>query len=190
MKFLNLKQFRKDKDLSQKKLVALTGLPQSTISYIENGYQEVREKQLAVLRRAFPEADLSKYIYESDSYPSLSQSKPLKEESNQTFPGDWSRPNPVDKVEGLEILMKMGRVSISFDGYILLDRNDGTYLNIGYYVINPDLFGETDLIDHLTQKGWFNDGLYEDFKRCYLIACCLVGKRPVKQVKINYYKQQ
>lgn len=50
MKFINLKQFRKDKNLSQKELVALTGLPQSTVSYLENGYQEVRENQLLVLK--------------------------------------------------------------------------------------------------------------------------------------------
>lgn len=186
MKFINLKQFRKDKDISQKKLVALTGLPQSTISYIENGYQEVRENQLIVLSRAFPEDDLSKYIYESESYPTLGQSKIHKKENNQTYSGDWSRPNPVDRVEGLDILMKMGRASISFDGNIILDRNDGTYLNFGYYVIKPDLFGDSELIYHLTHKGWFNDELYEDFKRSYFIACCLVGKRPVKQIKLDY----
>ena len=72
MKFINLKQFRKDKNLSQKELVALTGLPQSTVSYLENGYQEVRENQLLVLKRVFPDDEVSQYIYESDSYPSLS----------------------------------------------------------------------------------------------------------------------
>ena len=42
--------------------------------------------------------------------------------------------------------MKMGRASISFGGDIVLDRNDGTFLNIGYYVIEPDLFGNRYLI--------------------------------------------
>ena len=35
MKFINLKRFRQDRCLSQKELVAITGLPQSTVSYIE-----------------------------------------------------------------------------------------------------------------------------------------------------------
>ena len=185
MKFINLKQFRKYKNLSQKELVALTGLPQSTVSYLENGYQEVRENQLLVLKRVFSDDEVSQYIYESDSYPSLSQSRIHEEEKNRTFPGDWSRPNPVDKIDGIPILMKMGRASISFGGDIVLDRNDGTFLNIGYYVIEPDLFGYRYLIDLLIEKGWFNDELYEDFKRCYFITCRLVGKRPVKQIKMD-----
>ena len=82
--------------------------------------------------------------------------------------------------------MTMGRASVSFDGNIVLDRNDGTFLNLGYYVIETDLFSDSDLIYHLTEKAWFNDELYEDFKRCYLIACHLAGKRPVKQIKMDY----
>lgn len=186
MKFINLKQFRQDRSLSQKELVAITGLPQSTVSYIENGYQEIRENQLMVLKQAYPDADFSRYIYESASYPYLTNSNRHKTEANRKFPGDWSRPAPLDKIDGIDILMKMGRASVSFDGDIVLDRNDGTFLNLGYYVIEPDLLGDSDLIDHLTEKEWFNDELYEDFKRCYLIACRLVGKRPVVQIKTDY----
>ena len=186
MQFINLKQFRQDKNLSQKELVDLSGLPQSTVSYIENGYQDVRGNQLAALKQAFPDVDFSQYIHESDSYPNIPKPKLLDEEANRKFRGDWSRPNPVDRIEGMDVLMKMGRASISFEGDIILDRNDGTFLNLGYYVLEPDLFDDADLIDHLTEKGWFNDELYEDFKRCYLIACRLVGKQPVKQIKLDY----
>lgn len=186
MKFINLKQFRQDRSLSQKELVAITGLPQSTVSYIENGYQEIRENQLEVLKKAFPDADFARYIYMSASYPHLTKARHQETWANRKFPGDWSSPTPLDKIDGIDILMQMGRASVSFDGDIVLDRNDGTFLNIGYYVIEPDLFGDRDLIDHLTGKEWFNDELYEDFKRCYLIACRLVGKRPVKQIKMDY----
>lgn len=186
MKFINLKRFRQDRCLSQKELVAITGLPQSTVSYIENGYQEIRENQLAVLKQAFPDTDFVQYIYESTSYPYLSNGRLHEIETDRKFAGDWSRPNPLERIEGMDILMTMGRASVSFDGNIVLDRNDGTFLNLGYYVIEPDLFSDSDLIYHLTEKAWFNDELYEDFKRCYFIACRLVGKRPVKQLKMDY----
>lgn len=107
-------------------------------------------------------------------------------EADRKFPGDWSMPTPLDRIDGADILVKMGRASVSFDGDIVLDRNDGTFLNLGYYVIEPDSLGVSDLIDRLTEKEWFNDELYEDFKRCYLIACRLVGKRPVAQVKSGH----
>lgn len=185
MKFINLRQFRKDKNLTQKELVSITGLPQSTVSYIENGYQEIREHQLAVLRHAFPEVSFAPYIYESSTYPNLNNTPQHDVVSNRTFPGDWSKPCPMGQVDGLSILMKMGRAAVSFEGHIVLDRNDGTFMNFGYHVINPDSLGNSRLMEHLTTKGWFNDELYEDFKRCYLIACCLVGKSPVKQVQMG-----
>lgn len=186
MKFINLKQFRQDRGLSQKELVAITGLPQSTVSYIENGYQEIRENQLTALKQAYPDADFVQYIYESSSYPYLTNLSRHEMEADRKFPGDWSRPTPLDRIDGTDILVKMGRASVSFDGDIVLDRNDGTFLNLGYYVIEPDSLGVSDLIDRLTEKEWFNDELYEDFKRCYLIACRLVGKRPAAQVKSGH----
>lgn len=39
------------------------------------------------------------------------------------------------------------------------------------------------IIDHLVSKAWFNDEIYEDFKRCYLIACRLAGREPTVQIK-------
>lgn len=87
MKFINLKQFRQDRSLSQKELVAITGLPQSTVSYIENGYQEIRENQLEVLKKAFPDADFARYIYMSASYPYLTNARQHDIEANRKFRG-------------------------------------------------------------------------------------------------------
>ena len=91
MKFINLKQFRQDRSLSQKELVAITGLPQSTVSYIENGYQEIRENQLEVLKKAFPDADFARYIYRyiymSASYPYLTNARQHDIEANRKFRG-------------------------------------------------------------------------------------------------------
>ena len=186
MKFINLKHFRQDKGLSQKELVAITGLPQSSISYIENGYQEIRKNQLDALEQAFPEVDFSTYIFESATYPYLSNARQHEIDSKRNFNGDWSRPTPLMKIEGMDILITMGRAFVSFDGEIVLDRNDGTFRNLGFYVIEPDSLGFSTLINQLSEKEWFNDDLYEDFKRCYFIACLIVGERPVAQIKVEY----
>lgn len=42
---------------------------------------------------------------------------------------------------------------------------------------------DSHIIDHLVSKAWFNDEIYEDFKRCYLIACRLAGREPTVQIK-------
>ena len=80
----------------------------------------------------------------------------------------------------------MGRISISFDGDMILDRNDGTFETLGYHFIEPERLQSDSLINGLTEKEWFDDELLEDFKRCYLIACGLTGKVPVPQIKGNY----
>lgn len=66
---------------------------------------------------------------------------------------------------------------------MLLDRNDGTFNSLGYYEIDPEGLMDSHIIDHLVSKAWFNDEIYEDFKRCYLIACRLAGREPTVQIK-------
>lgn len=48
--------------MSQKEFVKKTGLPQSTVSYLENGYQALYPKQLEQIEEAFPEENISAYI--------------------------------------------------------------------------------------------------------------------------------
>lgn len=183
MKFINLKQFRAEHNLSQKELVSLTGLTQSTVSYIENGLQEISDNQLGPLKDAFPDIDFNQYIYESERYRQSVVIPECNMEADRRFVGDWSKPTPINILGEYKILLTIGRVSVAFDGTIIIDRNDGSFRNIGYYQIDPLSFGSEHLIDNLTTKDWFNDMVYESFKRCYHIACALVGKKPAKQVK-------
>ncbi len=46
MKFINLKLFRKEHGLTQQHLAEVLQLPQSTISYLENGLQEATDHLL------------------------------------------------------------------------------------------------------------------------------------------------
>ena len=186
MRFINLKLFREERGLSQKKVVRDTGLPQSTVSYIENGYQEVSENHLERLKRTYPDADFSPYIYESEEYPYSIVKKSSPAEEVRKFEGDWSMPNPICHIGKHKVLLKMGRIFVSFDGDIIMDRNDGSFERLGYYFIEPEMLERGDLISGLTAKDWFDDELFEDFKRCYPLACGLTGRRPVLQLKGNY----
>lgn len=95
-------------------------------------------------------------------------------------------PNPVCHVGRTKVLLKMGRICISFDGLIIIDRNDGSFEKLGYHLIEPEMLERGDLISGLAEKDWFDDEVFEDFKRCYPVACGLAGKKPVPQTKSNY----
>lgn len=138
MKFINLKQFRSERGLSQKQMVSDTGLPQSTVSYIENGYQEVSESHLEVFKRAYPDVDFAPYIYECEDYPYAILKKSKGEKDIRKFEGDWSAPNPICCIGKYKVLIKMGRIYVSFDGDIIMDRNDGSFESLGYHFIEPD----------------------------------------------------
>ncbi len=186
MKFINLRMFRQERNISQKQLVIDTGLPQSTVSYIENGYQEISDNHLELLQKAYPETDFGPFIYESEKYPYAVVKTNRDEEANRTFSGDWSSPIPVCLIGDNRILLKMGRVHVSFDGDIILDRNNGSFKHLGYYHVDSNRLNDKGLISHLTQKAWFDDDIFEDFKRCYLLACGLAGKVPVPQLRMDY----
>ena len=183
MRFINLKKFREDNGLTQKELVRMTSLPQSTVSYIENGLQEICEKHLSTLKEVFPDTDFVEYIYESKSYAQTVVNTEYDENAHRNFEGDWSTPSPIERIGSLDILLTMGRVAVTKDGGMLLDRNDGTFKNLGYHEIGANRLDDAHIIDRLTTKTWFNDEIYEDFKRCYLIACRLAGREPTIQIK-------
>ena len=186
MKFINLKQFRSERELSQKQLVKDTGLSQSTVSYIENGYQEVSELHLEILRKTYPGIKFEDYVYMSESYPYAVVKKESDILCNRNFQGDWSSPTAVDKIGSTPILLKIGRVSMAFDGTLYLDRNDGTFKKLGYHIIGASKLNDGSIVARLIEETWFDDEIYEDFKRCYHIACRVSGIEPVAQIKSRY----
>lgn len=93
---------------------------------------------------------------------------------NDNFPGDWDKPTPVRTIQDDPILLEMGKVAVAFDGTIWIN---------GHYDIAPDRLRGKDWILHLTEKLWFDTDMYEDFKRCYYIACKLSGQEPTHQIR-------
>lgn len=184
MKFINLKLFRKERGLTQRDFVKQVGLVQSVVSYLENGVKEVTETHLDAFRKAYPGVNFSDYVFESETYPAnLRYQFEYKPEVADPFPGMWTVPTPLEVVESLPILCRNGRVRIAFDGHILLDRNDGTFKELGYHIIDPRKFSDKHLLAKLTRNSWFDNSLYEEFKRAYLIGCRLAGLHPVEQEK-------
>lgn len=187
MKFINLKQFRKERGMSQKELVEKTGFSQCLVSYLENAHQEITDYQLGILREVFPEDNVESYVYEKSSYgvpermsPSKSPSRHLIEE------GDWTVPSPIDIVEGFKVICKMGRILLTQEGDLLLNRNDGSFSHRGYHIITHDKLDSSELISQLCQKDWFDAELFESFKRAYVVACGMAGIKPVEQSKSNH----
>ena len=181
MKFINLKKFRKDRNLKQKTLVAQTGLKQSAVSYLENGYQEVTDVHLNALEQAYPNVDFGEYIYEQDSFPAAVAKHHPFVHTHRQYHGDWNKPTPLDNIQGHSILVKMGRINITGEGDMFLDKNDGSLAAIGYYHIPVKRLSDNRLLHSLTRKTWFDDEMYEHFKRCYALACSIAGVKPVNQ---------
>lgn len=169
--------------MSQKEFVKKTGLPQSTVSYLENGYQALYPKQLELIEGAFPEENMSAYIYESDRYPKSVMRDKTSTADMRTFPGDWSIPAPIKEVDGMGIMCISGRVGVTLDGHLILDRNNGSFEYIGYCTVEPEDLSDNSLMCRMTDKEWFDNEIYEDFKRVYPVACCLAGIVPVKQIR-------
>ena len=61
MKFINLRLFRKERKLTQRQLGEALQLPQSTISYLENGLQEATDNLLECIKSTFQVNNLDGY---------------------------------------------------------------------------------------------------------------------------------
>lgn len=180
MKFINLKQFRKEYQLSQKQLVERIELPQSTVSYLENGLQEFSSLHEEILKKRFPDVDFTPYIFERNGYASSTIEQIA---SKRDFEGDWNSITPEATIGGIDILLIVRRIALSVNGILLLDKNNGSFSDIGYYIIQPSQLSNPHLLRELTLKEWFDNGIFEDFKRFYKIACGLAGIIPVSQEK-------
>ena len=60
----------------------------------------------------------------------------------RTFPGDWSIPVPIKEVDGMGIMCISGRVGVTLDGHLILDRTQPLlikylYKNLQTYWYKP-----------------------------------------------------
>lgn len=184
MKFINLKLFRNERDLTQRQLGEALQLSQSTISYLENGLQEATDYLLECIKSTFNVGSLDEYVYERKTFhnpKALHFSS--REKKDIIFNNDWNNMKPIDVIEGFQIICKMGKINIAINGTLLIDRNTGSGYCLSYYVICPDKFDDSNLLLSMTDKKWFDDEILEDFKRAYYIGCRIAGIYPTQQLK-------
>lgn len=184
MKFINLKLFRNERNLTQRQLGEALQLPQSTISYLENGLQEATDHLLECIKSIFQVNDLDGYVYERKTFHNPDVLHLTSHEKKDIiFNNDWNEMMPIDTIEGFAVICKAGRINIAKDGTLLIDRNTGIGYCLSYYVICTNRFNDSNLLLSLTDKKWFDDETLEDFKRAYYIACSIAGILPAQQLK-------
>lgn len=178
-----IKKMRKEQGLTQKQFAESMKIPQSTVSYLENGRQEVTDYLLSRIAKHYHVDNIEDYVYERDSFVDPRCVQSLMDHSfMQRYDGDWNNVTPIDIIEGFPIICKIGRVSLSKDGIILIDRNKGLGYRLTPLIIRPDEFEDSSLLYRLTTKEWFDDELFEDFKRAYFICCKLAEIHPMRQI--------
>lgn len=184
MKFINLKLFRKERNLTQRQLGEVLQLPQSTISYLENGLQEATDHLLECIKNIFQVNDIDGYVYERKTFHNPAVLHLTSQEKKDIiFNNDWNEMIPIDTIEGFAVICKFGRINIAKDGSLLIDRNTGIGYCLSYYVICPNRFNDSNLLLSLTDEKWFDDEILEDFKRAYYIGCRIAGIFPAQQLK-------
>lgn len=184
MKLINLRQFRKERGLTQKQFGEAMQLSQSTVSCLENGLQEATGHLLDRMAKVFMVDNMDDYVYERKTYLDPESVLMTRDEKMAgVFAGDWNEMEPIDIIEGFPIICRLGTVSIGRDGTLLIDRNNGIGYKLSHYVIRPDKFEEPTLLLALTAKQWFDDEMYEDFKRAYFIGCKIADIYPMRQLK-------
>lgn len=184
MKFINLKQFRKERGLTQRQLGEALHLPQSTISYLENGLQEVTDYLLDCIKQEYEVENIEVYVYERKTFHNPGELHISGLEKKEALSNsDWNEMEPIDIIDDFPIISKTGRINIAKDGTLLIDRNTGSGYCLSYYVISPDKFADSRLFLSIIEKDWFDDETLEDLKRAYFIGCRIVGVYPVQQVK-------
>lgn len=184
MKLINLKQFRKERGLTQKQFGEKMKLPQSTVSYLENGMQEVTDYLLGLIAKRFAVDNINDYVYERSTFHSL-VNYPVDEQLRleTIFAGNWNESKPIEMIESFPIICKIGNICIGRDGTLVIDRNNGIGYKLSHYIIRPDQFEEPNLLLSLTTKKWFDKEMYENFKRAYYVGCKLAEIYPMKQLK-------
>lgn len=96
MKLINLKQFRKERGLTQTEFGKALKLPQSTVSYLENGLQEVTDYLIEQIKKAYNVDSMSNYLYERSRFHDRDAIVASLSDSNVSFmDDDWNDVTPV-----------------------------------------------------------------------------------------------
>ena len=186
LKLINLRQFRKERSLTQVELAKVLELPQSTISFLENGRQEVSDYFLECLQKAYGVNNIQEYVYERSYFPDHNHLLLTeKEKMTSIYAGSWEIFTPINIIEGYDIICEIGLICISFEGALIIDRNYGSGKQLSPYIIQPQDLLDPYLLLGLTKKEWFDKEMFDDFKRAYFVACKIIDVKPVTQLKIK-----
>lgn len=120
-------------------------------------------------------------------------------EQKRIFSKDWDNPTPIFQLVEVannnkpyaDIICRIGNWVVSTKGDIaylyrddnMIESSEGYMGTEDTYDIDNERLDEEDWIIHLTEKVWFTEQCFEDFKRAYFVACKIAGVKPVKQVK-------
>lgn len=186
MKFFNLKQFRKERNLTQREFSLALGISQSVASYIENGSMEISEYQLKRISKLYQVDDISLYVFERDTYisPEKNIARASKDKS-KIMSGDWNATIPLCYLGKHASICKQSNVHVSIEGTMILDPNNGLGFGQPPYIIEPYKLTNNDLLLHLSKEDWFDVEMFDAFKRMYVIACALANVEPVKQIHLK-----
>ena len=115
---------------------------------------------------------------------------PEKTCDTRLYLGDWSVPTPLtidrDWLYGTthEIICIFGSWHVTKDGDLIYV---GTKDKVNWYPIWSEQLTNAnendDWVLHLTEKAWFDDQCYEDFKRAFFVACKIAGAPQYIQIR-------
>ena len=183
MKFFNFKKFRNERGLRQVDVAKTLGISQGVVSYLENANQAITDYQITLIKERYKIKDIAPYIYERDTYPTSAEPLLSKHKPGKDFEGDWNKPRDMAKLADIAVFCQIGNVYISVQGDIIFNPNNGVGFLEPPYVIHHTILGKQDLVARLTTKPWFNDLMFEEYKRAYIIACALAKVAPAIQQK-------
>ena len=123
--------------------------------------------------------------------------------------GNWDKPTPLiqlyfrkDKrgkaLPICDVMINRGNWGISSKGHLFYSVDAPKILSDEGYkaihvddckvVIYPEMLRDFDLILKFSQREWFTEKAYEDFKRAYFIACKVAGITPRQQIREYNHK--
>ncbi len=183
MKFFNLKQFRKERNITQREFAIALGISQSVASYMENGTMEITDYQIDKVSQLYQVDNIEPYVYERDTYvsPEIKSARNAKDKPRLRTE-DWNNPTPVRIFGNKVSICQHQHIHVTMDGTLILDPNNGLGFGLPPYIIEAKKLSCSELIKTLSNKEWFDDEMFEGFKRMYVIACALANVEPTIQL--------
>ena len=184
MRFFNLRQFRIERNLTQKEFAQKVNISQSNASYIENATQEITDTLLSQIKSAFDMPDIDMYIYERDTFGCPRPTEKLRiRHSKSVYDADWNNLKPIRFVERFPIFYQQDNIKLSDDGTIIILASEQSHSECELLIIGPSQLSRQTILMNLAKHSWFTESMLENFKRMYFLACALARVPTARQLK-------